>query len=86
MRDLETASLGHVKKLGKSTVFYKALPRTLIYSEHHLRNLNVFLEEYKDNFLKADDLLTSSQEETMLDNYPQLQELREYFRSQNVEL
>ena len=24
MRDLETASLGHVKKLGKSTVFYKA--------------------------------------------------------------
>ena len=86
MRELETASLGHVKKLGKSTVFYKALPSTLIHSEHHVGNLNVSLEEYKDNFLKADDLLTSSQEETMLDNHPKLQELREYFRSQNVEL
>ena len=86
MRDLETGSLGHVKKLGKSTVFYKALPSTLIHSEHHLGNLNVSLEEYKDNFPKANDLLTSSQEETMLDNHPKLQELREYFRSQNVEL
>lgn len=64
MRELETASLGHVKKLGKSTVFYKALPSTLIHSEHHLGNLNVSLEEYKDNFLKANDLLTSFQEET----------------------
>ena len=86
MRELETASLGHVKKLRKSTVFYKALPSTLIHSEHHLGNLNVSLEEYKDNFLKADGLLTSSQEETILDNHPKLQELREYFRAQNVEL
>lgn len=83
MMELETASLGHVKKLGKSTVFYKALPSTLIHSEHHLGNLNVSLEEY--NFLKANDLLTSFQEETMLDNHPKLQELREYFRSQHVE-
>ena len=86
MRELETASLGQVKKLGKSTVFYKAIPNTLIHTKHHLGNLNVSLDQFKDNFLKADDLLTSSQKESMLDNHPKLQELREYFRSQNVEL
>lgn len=86
MRDLETASIGHVKKLGKSTEFYKALPSTRIFPEHHLGNFNVSLEEYKDNYLKADDLPTASQKETMLDNHSKLHELTEYFISQNVEL
>ena len=48
MRELETASLGQVKKLGKSTVFYKAIPNTLIHTEHHLGNLNVSLDQFKD--------------------------------------
>ncbi|PFX30035.1 hypothetical protein AWC38_SpisGene5185 [Stylophora pistillata] len=86
MRDIETASIGHVKKLGKTTEFYKALPSTLIFPEHHLGNFNVSLEEYKDNYLKADDLLTASQKETMLDNHPKLHEVTEYFISQIVEL
>ena len=86
MTNLETASLGQVKKMGKSTVFFKTLPSTLIHSEHHLGNLNMSLEQYKETFLKADDLLTSSQKETMLDNHPKPEELREYFTSQNVEL
>lgn len=87
MRDLETASLGQVKKLGKSTVFYKTLPSTLIHSEHHLAGEPEYVfGATKETFLKADDLLTSSQKETMLDNHPKLQELRGYFTSQNVEL
>ncbi|PFX15898.1 hypothetical protein AWC38_SpisGene19866 [Stylophora pistillata] len=86
MRDLETASLGQVNKLGKSTVFYKTLPNILIHSQHRLGNLNMSLEQYKEKFLKYDDLLTSSQKEAMLDNHPKLQELRQYFISQNVEL
>lgn len=86
MRDLEMAALGQVNKLGKATVFYKTLPSTLIHSEHHLGNLNMSLEQYKEKFLKDDDLLTSSQKEAMLENHPKLQELRGYFTSQYVEL
>lgn len=74
MRDLEMAALGQVNKLGKATVFYKTLLSTLIHSEHHLGNLNMSLEQYKEKFLKDDDLLTSSQKEAMLENHPKLQE------------
>ena len=77
-QELANESLGSFKKVQKSTFFYKALPLTLAASEHHLGALNLSLDEYKDNFLKKDGLLPSSQRDRMLENHPMEEELRAY--------
>ena len=83
-QELTNESLGSFKKVQKSTFFYKALPLTLPNSEYHLSALNLSLEDYKANYLKKDDLLPSSQRDKMLENHPQLNELRTYLQQEGA--
>ena len=85
-QELANESLGSFKKVQKSTFFYKALPSTLVNSEHHLGALNLSLEDFKANFLKKDDLLPSSQRDKILENHPQENELRAYLLQEGAQL
>ena len=85
-QELANESLGSFKKVQKSTFFYKALPSTLVNSEHHLGALNLSLEDFKANFLKRDDLLPSSQRDKMLENHPQEEELRAYLLQEGAKI
>jgi len=85
-QELANESLGSFKKVQKSTFFYKALPSTLVNSEHHLGALNLSLEDFKANFLKRDDLLPSSQRDKMLENRPQEEELRAYLLQEGAQI
>ena len=72
-------SLGFVKKVQKSTFFYKSLPTTLVESEEKLGLYNISLENYERRFVEVDELLTSGQKEKQLfENHPQQEAVRNY--------
>lgn len=81
MKELDNESLGSMKKVQKSTFFFKVLPSTLVHSEHQLS-----LEQYKEHFLQNDYLLPSSQKEKMLENHPHEAELRVYLLAEGVDM
>lgn len=86
MKELDNESLGSMKKVQKSTFFFKVLPSTLVHSEHQLGAFNLSLEQYKEHFLQNDDLLPSSQKEKMLENHPHEAELRVYLLAEGVDM
>ena len=67
--ELQAESLGEVK-VGRSCVFYKAMPPAIKDLQHKLAQFELAFEEYESNFLKRDELTTWTQRSTLVNNQP----------------